>query len=168
MLFRISDYGRHRKLIQGLVSYAVQSTWESVNNKITILRALSAFLVSFCFSVKQYKEVAYTFKAEFIAPPKPSIDYEKPLVSTFTEWKIHSKKGRDPSPQKSVPLQGGIGHATPSWRFVCYFVFFRHRRDSFFDWATGSPIISLLWERDQLQSSLLESEREKKGGTRPV
>ena len=83
------------------------------------------------------------FFAEFIAPTIPSLNYKKTLVSAFNECKIHGKKEGTPPTTKGKdvgPTARGIEQATPSWRFVRHFVFSRHRRDSFFDWATGSPI----------------------------
>ena len=48
-----------------------------------------------------------TFYAEVIDPPKPSVDYEKPFVSAFSEWKIHGKKGSPPLPPEVGPTVRG-------------------------------------------------------------
>ena len=82
------------------------------------------------------------FYAEFIAPPKPGIKDKKHLFRLPINGKFMVKKqGTLPSEVYSSTA-GEIGHATPSGRSVRHFVFFWHRLDSFFYWATGQPIIT--------------------------
>ena len=52
------------------------------------------------------------------------------------------REKQGPLPSDVGPAAKGIGRVMSSRRFARHFVFFfRRRRDSFFVWATGSPII---------------------------
>jgi len=43
-----------------------------------------------------------------------------------------------PLPAQIGPIEAEMGHAKPSGSSVRHFVFFRHRRDPFLDWALPS------------------------------